>query len=155
MDRILLIEDDPDDETLTLREIRKLGVRDEVMTFRDGETALEYLFGTGSHAGRDTADQPRVILLDMHLPGMDGLEVLRRLQADRRTVEIPVVVLTGSDLEDAKVRSFGLGANGFVRKPLDLGLSLEASQRIALHWLLLNRAVPAGPPRTTSAAERA
>ncbi len=146
--RILLVEDTPDDEVLTIREIRRLGIQDEIVTFRDGEEALEHLFGTGRHAGRDTADLPRIIVLDMHLPGMNGLEVLRRLRADRRTEAVPVLVLTGSDLEDAQIDSFGLGANGYVRKPLDLSKSLESSQRIALHWLLLNRAAPGGPPRT-------
>lgn len=145
---ILLVEDDPNDEILTIRALRKAGIREAVTTVRDGGEALDYLFRTGRHADRDPEDRPRLILLDMNLPVLNGLDVLRSVREDPRTETIPVLVLTGSEVEDAQVRTFGLGANGYVRKPLDLEVSLDSSQRIALHWLLLNRAAPDVPRRS-------
>jgi two-component system response regulator len=135
---ILLVEDDPDDEALTLRALKKGNVLNEVVVARDGAEALDYLFGTGTYAGRDTSIMPQVILLDLKLPKVDGLEVLRRLRADERTKLLPVVILTSSDEERDIVDSYSLGANSYVRKPVDFGQFAEAIRQLGLYWLVLN-----------------
>jgi two-component system response regulator len=141
---ILLVEDNSDDVELTLRAFQRSNVRNEIVVVRDGAEALEYLFGTGAHAGRDIAQVPEVVLLDLNLPKIDGLEVLRRLRADERTRRLPVVVLTSSKEERDVLRSYDLGANSFVRKPVDFAQFLEAAQQLGLYWLVVNEPPPTG-----------
>ncbi len=135
---ILLVEDNPDDVTLTLRALRKSNVLNEIIVMRDGVEALDYLFGTGKFAGCDTKNKPQLILLDLKMPRMDGLEFLRRLRADERTQTLPVVVLTTSCEDRDKIESYKLGANSYVRKPVDFSQFSEAVQQLRLYWLLLN-----------------
>ncbi len=139
---ILLVEDNPDDEALTLRALRKNHVLNDIMVVRDGAEAIDYLFGAGQYEGRDTADQPEIILLDLKLPKVDGLEVLRRIRADERTRLLPVVILTSSDEERDLVESYKLGANSYVRKPVDFTRFAEAVRQLELYWLVLNKAPP-------------
>ena len=141
---ILLVEDNPDDEALTLRALKKSNVMNEVVIARDGVEALDYLFGTGTHAGRDLSVMPQVVLLDLKLPRVDGLEVLRRMRADERTRLLPVVVLTTSNEQRDVVDSYRLGANSYIRKPVDFVEFTGAVQQLGLYWLLLNRRPPAG-----------
>lgn len=141
---ILLVEDNPDDVELTLRALRKNRIKNEVVVARDGVEALDYLFGAGNHAGRDTGVMPAVVLLDLKLPKVDGLEVLRRLRADERTKLLPVVILTSSSEQQDLVNGYHLGANSYVRKPVDFSQFTEAVRQLGLYWLLLNEA----PPRT-------
>ena len=141
--RILLIEDNPDDVALTLRALRTHRVANEVVVVEDGVEALEYLLGEGKYAGRDLRDQPAVVLLDLKLPKVDGLEVLRRLRADDRTRLLPVVVLTSSKEEQDLVAGYSLGANSYVRKPVDFEQFVEAVRQLGLYWLLLNEPPPA------------
>lgn len=136
---ILLVEDNPDDELLTLRAFRQANILNDVTVVRDGAEALEYLFGTGAYAGRDTSAMPQVILLDLRLPRIDGLEVLRRLRADERTRFLPVVILTSSDEESDIVESYSLGANSYIRKPVDFRQFGEAVRQLGLYWLVLNQ----------------
>jgi len=136
---ILLVEDNPDDELLTLRALQKSNILNDVIVARDGVEAIDYLFGTGSYAGRDPSIVPEVVLLDLKLPKMDGLEVLRRLRADDRTVLLPVVVLTSSDEEQDIVASYRLGANSYIRKPVNFSQFTEAVQQLGLYWLVLNQ----------------
>ena len=140
---ILLVEDNPDDEALTMRALRKHNIMNEVMVARDGAEALDYLFGTGAHQGRDLSVMPTVVLLDLKLPKVDGMEVLRRVRASVRTKLIPVVVLTSSKEERDLVESYNLGANSYVRKPVDFSEFTEAVRQLGLYWLLLNEAPPA------------
>lgn len=142
---ILLVEDNPDDEALTLRAFRKNNILNPVVVARDGEAALDYLFGTGGHAGRDIREQPQVVLLDLKLPKIDGLEVLRRLRADPRTRLQPVVILTTSNEERDILSSYQLGANSYIRKPVDFEQFMEAVRQLGLYWLVLN--VPPPGPR--------
>src|SRR5262249_10151452 len=135
---ILLVEDSPDDEKLTLRALKKNNVGNEVVVVRDGLEALDYLFGTGSYAGRDLTMMPEVMLLDLKLPKLDGLEVLRRLRADARTRLLPVVILTSSNEEGDRINGYGLGANSYVRKPVDFVQFSEAARQLGLYWLVLN-----------------
>ncbi|MGQ9686382.1 MAG: response regulator [Thiobacillaceae bacterium] len=135
---ILLVEDNPDDEALTLRAFRKSNILNPVVVARDGVEALDYLFCSGSHAGRDPTDQPQVVLLDLKLPRLDGLEVLRRLRADPRTRLLPVVILTTSNEEQDIVSSYQLGANSYIRKPVDFEQFIEAARQLGLYWLVLN-----------------
>jgi two-component system response regulator len=139
---ILLVEDNPDDEALALHSFRKHNLVNEVLVARDGAEALDYLFGTGTYAGRDTRVMPQVILLDLKLPKVDGLEVLRRLRADERTAVLPVVVLTSSDEERDILDSYRLGANSYVRKPVDFAQFSEAVRQLGLYWLVLNEGMP-------------
>ena len=140
---ILLVEDNADDELLTLRALKKNNIRNEVVVARDGVEALDYLFGTGSHVERDLSVTPEVILLDLKLPKLDGLEVLRRLRADERTKLFPVVILTSSNEEQDRINGYGLGANSYVRKPVDFNQFIEAVRQLGLYWLVLNEAPPA------------
>ncbi|MFQ5655951.1 MAG: response regulator [Candidatus Methylomirabilales bacterium] len=139
---ILLVEDNPDDEALTLRALKRGGIANEVFVVRDGAEALDYLFATGTYAGRDTSVVPAVILLDLKLPKVDGLEVLRRLRADGRTKILPVVILTSSNEEQDLIAGYGLGANSYVRKPVDFVQFTEAVQQLGLYWLLINEPWP-------------
>jgi len=141
---ILLVEDNPDDEALTLRALKKNNILNEVVVARDGAEALEYLFATGVYAGRDTSVMPQVILLDLKLPKVDGLEVLRRLRADERTKLLPVVILTLSKEEQDLVSGYNLGANSYIRKPVDFRQFSEAIRLLGLYWLVLNEPPPKG-----------
>ena len=139
---ILLVEDNPDDELLTLRALRKNNILNEVVVARDGVEALDYLFGTGGHSGRDTAVMPQLILLDLKLPKIDGLEVLKRLRADERTRLLPVVILTSSREEQDMLDGYGLGANSYVRKPVNFEQFVRAVEQLKRYWLILNEAPP-------------
>jgi two-component system response regulator len=135
---ILLVEDNPDDEFLTVRELKRQSIVDEIISVRDGVEAMEYLFGKGQYARRDVRDLPTVVLLDLKLPKVDGLEVLYRIRADGRTKHIPVVVLTSSDDPRDVVESYRLGANSYVRKPVDFNQFQEAVRHLQFYWLRLN-----------------
>lgn len=135
---ILLVEDNPDDEELALRALKKYNLTNEIVVARDGAEALDYLFGKGAYSGRDPADTPAVVLLDLKLPKVDGLEVLKEIRTDKRTKLVPVVVFTSSMEEQDLVRSYELGCNSFVRKPLDFTQFAEAVRELGLYWLLLN-----------------
>ncbi|HEY4016194.1 MAG TPA: response regulator [Polyangiaceae bacterium] len=136
---ILLVEDNKDDEALTLRALQKNRILNKVVVARDGVEALDYLLGTGPHAGRDTTDQPQLVLLDLKLPRVDGLEVLKRMRSDDRAKFVPVVVLTSSGEEEDLARSYAFGANSYVRKPVDFAQFTEAVKTLGLFWLLLNQ----------------
>lgn len=139
---ILLVEDNPDDEALTLRALKKHHITNEVVVAHDGVEALDYLFGTGVYADREPRVVPAVILLDLQLPRVGGLEVLRRLRADERTRLIPVVILTSSKEEQDLLNGYRLGANSYVRKPVDFVQFVEAIRQLGLYWLLLNESPP-------------
>lgn len=141
---ILLVEDNPDDETLTLRALRKNQILNEIVVARDGAEALDYLFGAGIHTGRDTTNQPQLILLDLKLPKVDGLEVLKRVRADPRTALQPVAILTTSNEERDIVSSYQLGVNSYIRKPVDFDSFIEAVRQLGLYWLVLNTPPPPG-----------
>lgn len=141
---ILLVEDNPDDVELTLRAFSKSKIGNEIVVVRDGQEALDYLFATGAHAGRDASALPEVVLLDLKLPKVDGLEVLRRLRADERTRLLPVVVLTSSGEQQDMLSSYDLGANSFVRKPVDFAEFMDAARHLGLYWLVLNQVPPKG-----------
>jgi two-component system response regulator len=140
---VLLIEDNLDDERLTLRALRKNNIMNEVVVAYDGLEAVDYLFGTGSYAGRDMEVMPAVVILDLKLPRMSGLDVLRQIRSDERTKKIPVVVLTSSDDEGQIEESYELGANSFIRKPADPAEFSEMVLQLGMYWLLLNRTPPA------------
>jgi len=139
---ILLVEDNPDDEALTLRALKKNNIRNEVVVARDGAEALDYLFGTGPYAGRDMSVMPTVTLLDIKLPKIDGLEVLRRMRADERTKLLPVVILTSSKEEQDLTDGYKLGASSYIRKPVDFSQFTEAVRELGLYWLVLNETPP-------------
>jgi two-component system response regulator len=139
---VLLVEDNPDDVTMILRTFRRNNILNQVVVARDGTEALDYLFGTGAYAGRDMSIMPQVILLDLKLPKVDGLEVLRRLRADQRTALLPVVVLTSSDEERDILDSYKLGANSYVCKSVDFAQFSEAVRQLGLYWLVLNLPPP-------------
>jgi two-component system, response regulator len=141
---ILLVEDNPDDEDLALRALKKNRILNNVVVVRDGEEALDYLFGQGAHAGRDMSIMPAIILLDLNLPKINGLEVLRRLRADTRTKLLPVVILTTSKEESDLFNGYSLGANSFVRKPVDFSKFSDAVAQLGLYWLVHNETPPAG-----------
>jgi two-component system, response regulator len=144
---ILLAEDNPRDEELMLRAFKKSGIALPVVVVRDGVEALDYLFARGAHAGRDAAAMPQVILLDLKLPKIDGLGVLKSLRADERTKLLPVVVLTSSIQEQDLIRSYDLGANSYVRKPVDFRQFVDAVRHLGLYWLILNEvAEPSARP---------
>jgi two-component system response regulator len=144
VNRILLVEDNASDEKLTLRAFKNCGVPNEVDVVRDGAEALEYLFCTGRYAGRDPDLAPSVVLLDLSLPRVDGLEVLRQARADPRTKLLPVVILTASKEDEDVVRSYSLGANAYVRKPVDFGEFVEAARTLGVFWLTLNEPMHKG-----------
>ncbi len=139
---ILLVEDHSDDEELTMRALGKNNILNKVVIARDGVQALEYVFGTGAYAGRDMNEMPQLILLDLKLPKIDGLEVLRRLRADERTRFLPIVILTSSKEEQDLLKSYKLGANSYVRKPVDFVEFTQAVQQLGLYWLILNESAP-------------
>ena len=139
---ILLVEDNPKDEELTLRAFKKSNILNPVVVARDGVEALDYLFARGDHANRDPAAMPQVILLDLKLPKIDGLEVLKALRANEFTKLLPVVVLTSSVEEQDLIRSYSLGANSYVRKPVDFAQFLEAVRQLGLYWLIMNETAP-------------
>ena len=139
---VLLVEDNPDDELLTLRAFRKHNLSNAIDVTRSGAEALDYLFATGEYADRDINDQPQVVLLDLNLPKIGGLEVLRRLRDDERTRMLPVVVLTSSKEERDLVDSYRFGCNSYVRKPVNFDEFLEATLQLGLYWLILNEAPP-------------
>ncbi len=139
---ILLVEDNPDDEILTLRALQTNNIRNHVVVARNGVEALDYLFGTGAHAGRDVRAMPAVVLLDLNLPKIDGLEVLRRVRADERTALLPVVILTSSKEEQDVIAGYRLRCNSYVRKPVNFDEFVQAARQLGLYWLLLNEAPP-------------
>src|ERR671922_309667 len=141
---ILLVEDNPDDEALTLRALKRNNIGNPVVVARDGVEALDWLFGRGVHEGRDPRIVPAVVLLDLKLPKLNGLDVLRELRADERIRRTPVVILTSSREEQDLISSYNLGANSYIRKPVDFGQFIEAVRQLGLYWLVLNEA----PPRT-------
>jgi len=140
---ILLIEDNASDEKLTILAFKRCGIANEVIVARDGAAALDYLHATGKHAGRDADIRPAVVLLDLKLPKIDGLEVLRRIRANEGTRLLPVVVLTASKEDEDVLNSFSLGANAYVRKPVEFAQFAEAAKTLGLFWLLLNEPSPA------------
>jgi CheY-like chemotaxis protein len=139
---LLLVEDNPDDEALTVRALKKNKIANEVVVARDGVEAWDYLLGTGAFAGRDTSILPQVVLLDLKLPKLDGLGLLRRIRSYEITKFLPVVILTSSNEEQDRISSYSLGANSYVRKPVDFDQFLEAARQLGLYWLVLNQ----GPP---------
>ena len=139
---ILLVEDNPDDEALTIRALQKNNILNTVVVARDGAEALDFLHGTGSHAGRDTAALPEMVLLDLNLPKLSGLEVLKRVREDERTRLLPVVILTTSNEDRDKIESYRLGCNSYIRKPVDFAQFSEAIRQLGVYWLVLNQ----GPP---------
>jgi len=138
---ILLVEDNPNDEALTLRALKKSNILNPVVVARDGAEALDYLFSRGAHQGRK-AGNPELVLLDLKLPKVDGLEVLRQLRTDERTKLLPVVVLTSSVEEQDVMRGYALGANSYVRKPVDFNQFVDAVKQLGLYWLVLNQRPP-------------
>jgi CheY-like chemotaxis protein len=139
---ILLVEDNPDDETLAIRALKRNHIRNEIVVAHDGVEALDYLFGTGAYTGRDTSIKPAVVLLDLKLPRLDGIEVLRRLREDQRTSLLPVVVLTTSSEEQDLLTSYSLGCNSYIRKPVDFLQFSEAVRHLGMYWLLMNEPPP-------------
>ena len=139
---ILLVEDNPDDEALTLRALKKNNIVNQVVVARDGAEALDYLFGTGKYSGKELNQLPQVVLLDLKLPKVDGLQVLRQLRADKRTKLLPVVILTSSNEEQDRFNGYDLGANSYVRKPVDFDQFMEAVRQLGLYWLVINERPP-------------
>ncbi|MGL5081683.1 MAG: response regulator [Microcoleaceae cyanobacterium] len=139
---ILLVEDNPDDEALAIRALKRHHISNQVVVVHDGVEALDYLFGVGTYAGRDVSIRPTVILLDLKLPRLDGLEVLRRLRADENTKLLPVVVLTTSSEEQDMLNSYNLGCNSYIRKPVDFIQFSEAIHQLGMYWLLMNEPPP-------------
>jgi len=139
---IMLVEDNPDDEELTLRALRKAKIANQVFVARDGTEALDFLFGTGKHAGREPLTMPAVVLLDLKLPKLNGIDVLNRMRADPRTKLVPVVVLTSSSEEEDMLKSYRSGANSYVRKPVESSAFINAVTELGMYWVLRNE----GPP---------
>ena len=136
---ILLVEDNDDDVALTLRAFKKNNIKNTIVVARDGVEALDYLFATGTHSGRDRSDLPQVVLLDLKLPRLEGLEVLRRIRADEATKTLPIVVLTSSNEHRDRVRSYDLGVNSYIVKPVDFDNFADAVAEIGLYWVLMNK----------------
>lgn len=141
---ILLVEDNPDDVELTLRAFKKNNIVNEIVVKRDGEEAIEYLYGTRAQSASTTNGWPAIILLDLKLPKIDGIEVLKRLRADSRTKLLPIIILTSSTQEQDLINSYSFGANSYIRKPVDFNQFIEAVRQLGLYWLLLNEPPPAG-----------
>lgn len=139
---ILLVEDNPDDEALTLRAFKKNKIGNRVIVVRDGVEALDFLFCKGAYADRDPQEKPQVILLDLKLPKLDGLEVLERIRREESTRLLPVVILTSSKEEQDIIAGYSLGANSFVRKPVDFNQFVEAVRQLGLYWMVLNETLP-------------
>ncbi len=139
---ILLVEDNPDDEELTLHAFEKNKINNTIVVAHNGAEALDYLFGTGAYAGRDTNDLPLVVLLDLKLPKIDGLEVLRRIRAKEETRLLPVVLLTSSNEDEDRLKGYMLGANSYVRKPVDFDEFVQAAGQLGIYWILLNQPPP-------------
>lgn len=152
--RILLVEDNPDDEALTLRALNKNQLGNQVDVVRDGAAALDYLWATGVYASRAGTPLPQVVLLDLRLPKINGLDVLAKIRADPRTREMPVVMLTSSDVEQDLIDSYERGVNSFVRKPVDFSEFIHAVQQLGLYWLVVNR-VPRAVPSQRGDADPA
>lgn len=142
--RILLVEDNPDDEALTIRALKANNLRNEIVVARDGAEAVDFLFGTGAYAERDTTNQPELVLLDLNLPKLNGLEVLKKIRSDNRTQLLPVVVLTTSDEYRDRVDSYRFGANSYIGKSVNFEEFSESVRQLGLYWLSLN----IGPPRS-------
>lgn len=142
---ILLVEDNPRDEALTRRALKKSNIANEIVVAHDGVEAVDYLFGTGDYSGRDLSLMPQLILLDLKLPKVDGLQVLERIRKDESTRHLPVVVFTSSSEEEDMIKSYNLGANSYVRKPVDFEHFLEATKQLGLYWLVLNESAPPKP----------
>ena len=139
---ILLVEDNADDEALTTRALRMAKIANDIVVARDGAEALDYVYGEGQFSGRDVSQLPAVVLLDLKLPKLSGLEVLQRLRADPRTRLVPIVVLTSSSEDEDMLRSYEFGANSYVRKPVEFGAFANAVSQLGVYWLLLNQPVP-------------
>ncbi len=139
---ILLVEDNPDDIELTLRALKQHNIKNEISVVRDGAEALDYLFATGTYSDRDTTTMPTVVILDLKLPKVDGLEVLQRMRADERTKLVPVVILTSSNEEQDMINGYKFGANSYVRKPVDFTRFVEAARHLGLFWLVINEPPP-------------
>jgi two-component system response regulator len=139
---ILLVEDNPDDEALTLRALKRNNITNEVVVARDGAEALDYLFARGAHSGRDVSKQPEVVLLDLKLPKVDGLEVLQQIRQDERIRRLAVVILTSSKEERDIIAGYDLGANSYIRKPVDFNQFMEAVRQLGAYWLILNVSAP-------------
>jgi two-component system response regulator len=139
---ILLVEDNADDEALTIRALKKNNIRNEVVVTRDGAEAVNYLLGRGAYEGRDTSVLPQIVLLDLKLPKLDGLDVLRAIRGDERTKRLPVVILTSSKEDKDLLSGYELGANSYVRKPVDFTEFAEAVRQLGLYWLVLNESPP-------------
>ena len=139
---ILLVEDNPDDVELTLRALKQNNIKNEIVVARDGSEALDYLFGKGVYANRDMSVTPQVVLLDLKLPKVDGLEVLKRIRSDAKTRLLPVVILTSSKEEQDLINGYKIGANSYIRKPVDFNQFAEAVRQLGLYWLILNESPP-------------
>ena len=139
---ILLVEDNADDEALTTRALRMAKIANDIVVARDGAEALDYVYGEGRYAGRDASQLPAVVLLDLKLPKLSGLEVLQRLRGDPRTRLVPIVVLTSSSEDEDMLKSYQFGANSYVRKPVEFGAFANAVSQLGVYWLLLNQPVP-------------
>lgn len=145
---ILLVEDNPDDEALTLRAFEKNNITNEVVVVRDGAEAIEWLFAEGAHSDRDPEARPEVVLLDLKLPKVDGLEVLKRIRENEHTRLLPVIILTTSEEESDRLAGYSLGANSYIRKPVDFSQFIEAVRQLGLYWLVLNESPPEPRPLT-------
>lgn len=145
MRKILLVEDNPDDEELTLRALARNNIGNDVVVVRDGQEAIDWLEGSGQHATRDPSDTPALILLDLKLPKIDGLEVLRRLRANPRTSLVPVVILTSSREDRDRIEGYRGGANSYVQKPVDFTQFVDAVRQLGMYWLVLNEPPPIRP----------
>jgi len=137
--KVLLVEDNPDDELLTIRAFKKSNLKNEVVVVRDGVEALDYIFATGTYANRSINDSPQIILLDLKLPKVDGLQVLERIRADERTKHLPVVILTSSKEQEDLISSYSLGANSYIRKPVDFNDFVQVVQQLGFYWMVLNQ----------------